>query len=464
MLHVNEPAPLLREASLGKQFPVELENIVQKLLKKAPSERYQNFDDVANDLTAVYSKGVPISTTTPQPQAKIVRESKKVNITVKQLSLYVALAMTVSSALTAGIIHTSKVFVVKNTTVQDSSQQPPEPGSVDQSRAPASPGTQASSSDAESDPMEGAIDRDSAAKTAFSKVGRISAEIVQSGKHKGQRKFVFPEVSMGYVVYRPNRRPAIRTQYFPPRVPLTFSIGAGDPAPFNNPEIFSKVNTNDFAGLKIRPPATAVVIGEVRVSVEKEAENLAAILSAFSKSKSVDTVGIELLGINKHSLAALDKMEALRSLDLFGTLAIDLGKEKHSAFQRVNSLCLTKPMSADLILRQIEGSNRLTALAVQQCGPLPPGFPSNLRDCSKLNYLAIENDVFADRWLKDLPQLHSLKTLYLNEMVATPHQLQQILDTCPQVENLVLAGNTADSLFRSGRFKNNPRVSFRGFE
>lgn len=458
MLHVSEPAPLLREASLGKQFPNELEKIVQKLLKKAPSDRYQNFDDVANDLTAVYSAGVV--PTQQQRTIKAARESKEVTITLKRLSLYLVLAMAISSAATTGIIYAMKIFSVsKNERLPTTSAQSP------QVEVLPPPSQQATPLPPElHDVVQEAIDANYAAQKAFGNVSKISSEIVTSGPRKGERKFEFPELSIGSVLYGSNsRHRAIGTQYFPAGIPLKMCVGAGDPIAFNHPEIFNKLNTNDFAALSIAPPNSSQVVGRPTVSVESNAANLATILSIFAKSESLNTISIHELAVNRKSIAALDHMRGLRSLDFFLTLAIDLGAEKHSAFQRITHLCLTKPQHPELILRQVEGSNNLTALAVQGCTTLSPDFISGLRKISKLDYLAIENDAYSERWLKDLRQLHALKTLYLNELTITAPQLQKILDACPEQTQIVLAGSTAQKLVQSGEFKTNPRVLFKNF-
>ncbi len=59
MLHQSERVPTLKEASLGKDFPAELEVLVQKMLAKSPADRYQNLGVVANDLAQIY-KGAPV--------------------------------------------------------------------------------------------------------------------------------------------------------------------------------------------------------------------------------------------------------------------------------------------------------------------------------------------------------------------------------------------------------------------
>ncbi len=55
MKHESETAPSLKEASLGKKFPSSLEEIVAKMLRKKPQERYQNLEAVVNALTSCNS-------------------------------------------------------------------------------------------------------------------------------------------------------------------------------------------------------------------------------------------------------------------------------------------------------------------------------------------------------------------------------------------------------------------------
>jgi nitrate reductase NapE component len=85
MLHQNQPALPLREASLGKQFPPALEQIVSKMLRKSPEDRYQNLGLVAHDLSAVF-KGQAVARSSsevrlPEPP----KPAKTVSIKVSTL-------------------------------------------------------------------------------------------------------------------------------------------------------------------------------------------------------------------------------------------------------------------------------------------------------------------------------------------------------------------------------------------
>ncbi|HEY9732280.1 MAG TPA: protein kinase [Drouetiella sp.] len=50
MKHQNETPPSLKEATLGRDFPPDLEAIVARMLVKQPDSRYQNFSQVEDDL------------------------------------------------------------------------------------------------------------------------------------------------------------------------------------------------------------------------------------------------------------------------------------------------------------------------------------------------------------------------------------------------------------------------------
>ncbi len=97
MLHQSQPAPSLKEASLGKDFPPELEQIVGKLLEKSPADRYQNLGVVANDL-AQLSKGGPVLGVKSDK-----RQSKKVDAPVKMSRRKLQLWF-IFTALSAGLL------------------------------------------------------------------------------------------------------------------------------------------------------------------------------------------------------------------------------------------------------------------------------------------------------------------------------------------------------------------------
>ena len=69
MLHQSTKQLALKSASLGKDFPIELENLVEKMLNKSPEDRYQSISSVTSDLLAI-SRSKLDAKWKPTPQMK----------------------------------------------------------------------------------------------------------------------------------------------------------------------------------------------------------------------------------------------------------------------------------------------------------------------------------------------------------------------------------------------------------
>lgn len=102
MKHKSTNAPSLKEASLGKSFPKELEQIVATMLAKAPDNRYQSMQEVIKDLTGVV-RGDKIQKKVQAP--KVTQESKAAQPLSLTRPVFVgAISLTViASSLIAGI-------------------------------------------------------------------------------------------------------------------------------------------------------------------------------------------------------------------------------------------------------------------------------------------------------------------------------------------------------------------------
>lgn len=81
IMHQSTTAPSLKEASLGTEFPEGLEQIVQSMLAKNPSNRYQTLHDAVKDLAAV-GRGETL-----QHKPAQQRDSRSVHVTTKVSSI-----------------------------------------------------------------------------------------------------------------------------------------------------------------------------------------------------------------------------------------------------------------------------------------------------------------------------------------------------------------------------------------
>lgn len=129
MLHQTQPVPSLKEASLGKDFPPELEILVQKLLSKSPADRYQNLGVVANDLAQIY-KGAPVLGIAAAPQKPVVAAA---TVTMTRSKFQTILLLTF--VLTAAFAGTAGYFAGSSTKKSVSTLSGPK-------EAPASPAEQ----------------------------------------------------------------------------------------------------------------------------------------------------------------------------------------------------------------------------------------------------------------------------------------------------------------------------------
>ncbi|HNB21520.1 MAG TPA: serine/threonine-protein kinase, partial [Candidatus Melainabacteria bacterium] len=65
MMHQAEKPPSLKEATLGKEFPAELQEIVYRLLEKEPNARYQSLGALAHDLSLLQQGSATVALNLP---------------------------------------------------------------------------------------------------------------------------------------------------------------------------------------------------------------------------------------------------------------------------------------------------------------------------------------------------------------------------------------------------------------
>ena len=101
MMHQSEEPPTLKQASLGKEFPQALENILAKMLAKDPQARYQNLGVVAHALAGVYGQSASAMVVDSSPKSSDKKTvAPKTTVTMSQTKfvfLSVALAAVFSA-------------------------------------------------------------------------------------------------------------------------------------------------------------------------------------------------------------------------------------------------------------------------------------------------------------------------------------------------------------------------------
>ena len=102
MLHQSERSPSLKEASLGKDFPPELEQIVAKMLAKSPADRYHKLGIVANDL-AQLMKGAPVLGIADGQKKPTGKVDKPLTMSRREMQMWLCVTALSAGLLGAGI-------------------------------------------------------------------------------------------------------------------------------------------------------------------------------------------------------------------------------------------------------------------------------------------------------------------------------------------------------------------------
>ncbi|MBS2002896.1 MAG: serine/threonine protein kinase [Cyanobacteria bacterium SZAS LIN-5] len=467
IMHVDEKAPRLSDKSIA-DFPEKLERIVDKLLKKDPSERYQNFDDVAVDLTNLYSQGLHTQPASEPKKVQPIRaksdeiaptSGRKIQFSLVRLSLCLGLAAVVSSLATAGFVLSTRSVGVKKATRANAQNagvtQHPNADSGNSSSVNAD-----SAGELPVDEVDKVVNRDAIIKDKFSAARKIASEIETTGRFKGMRKFVFPKISIGFVIDdSKKKRPAQDTQYFSPDVPLTLAVGGYNLEAFNHPEVFQKIAPNEFLHLTITAPADQNVNDDTSLPYQEEASKTASILAAFASSDRLATLELSGLSLSKDVLDSMDRMSGLKSFSIFSPPTVDFSGRKHEVFERLADVAIVTVPKPTEIIRQLYGSRHLTHLLIILSKPVP-NYLAGLGSCPKLELVSLQGGAADLSWQKDLQEIRSMRVLRLSNIPLSAEQVQGLLDKCSQLRELHLVGNLYSTLKQSGRFAKNEKVQF----
>ncbi len=106
-MHQGGKIPTLKEASLGREFPPVLEQIVRSMLAKDPDERYQNLGFAAHDLAVMKHNDTPkdtVAINVPRPVKPAVAAPDMVNIPKNHFYSTLLATATVCAMLTGTVM------------------------------------------------------------------------------------------------------------------------------------------------------------------------------------------------------------------------------------------------------------------------------------------------------------------------------------------------------------------------
>ena len=462
MLHESGKLPTLKEASLGQEFPEALEEVVAKMLRKSPAERYQNIGLVAHDLAAV-CKGGDIASRRATAETKPEIKSSK-TITIAANKLYALLAV---AALIPSTLAWIGGYAFKQS--QTSTPVPLQSNSSNgQHIAVESPVTNSTSVLKETNRL-------AANRRLIEASGPIKASIVNRDGMQ-QRMYVFPECGIGMLLcYKHSNSgssdpqelcQAKGTTYVPLDCDLMLKLSTVDSVPaLQTPSIFGKISGKEFRALYLSSASeeniTAVSEEPAHSSPSK---NIATILMNVYSWPGLEAITLKDCTLRAPAFAALNRLKVLRSiiLDNCSFEPRELARQPFLIHLESVNITALGP-DGDYVVRQLAHSSAINELRlVAFNGSISPSAIEQLQLCPNLRTLGIrfKQTKTDDQFIKAVCQLKHVRGLTLYEVVLNTAQIK-MLSKCPWFTTIVLSKEGyPDAEIREQIKKIDPRIVY----
>jgi serine/threonine protein kinase len=430
MKHQSEKPLSLKQASLGADFPQAIEDMVAKMLAKAPENRYQNLGIIAHELGAM-RRGQPISATATQTVAAPTTEGQTAArtigataIAIPRNKIYALLIGTSLLSFVGGYeLHQlqNRTLPVVNQVAADSNRAPKTMPDAPDMRTEAKTVTNAKEQ------------QTGKWKALFAQAKPIKSEIVTpSGVRRKQ--FIFPDRSIGRISNLTMKGNSATNKYqwweaagpvlVPPDMPLSLEVGGhASPVILEIPSIMKKIGDNEFSELIVTAHPETNWIASTSDHPILLADQVAQILNSAANWSNLQAVTLKYVPATDALLNALANLKHLQNLSL-REVEPTAGIAQQTFLRRLVFLNLDD-MPVDDILRGLAGSPNLEYLALDaQVRSLSPDALQELGRCPHLKFLRIPQSTLDEQMILALRQIKSLRVLYvLGGKKLTPEQL-----------------------------------------
>jgi serine/threonine protein kinase len=411
MKHKEEKPPSLREASLGKEFPQGLEQLVARLLEKDPQLRYQTFDDVARDLISLQS-GLPL-TPPMQVQQSPLKGPKLESLVIKGLAFGAVLAIAIFVFLqlsqTPSLRAQKDAFRAEQT--EFASTIPAKPAAKTVPEDPEIKWLYENQQIVERTENQRLVD-DVDFKTPFSTICTD-----QSGRKV--RVFQFPyEFSVGNIITDKNKRMAAQGDVLIPSLaPITLQVSYEC---CERPQLIGRFRKDEVAALILDYTQSAGDDDLAYVNNWTQLQKLSA--------QSVPRV-------SDKGLSALTNLPKLKQLILKDTKTSGVGIGGLKCLKQLNLLYAGFTSQPKKILDALKGSTEIRVLRLWATGMTD----SDLKDIGSLKSL-VELDISDNKRVTDLgmsyiSSLPNLQVLHIQWCSLTPNCIHS-LRRMPQLTSL----------------------------
>jgi serine/threonine protein kinase len=407
MLHQQAQASTLKEASLGKEFPLALEQVVARMLRKSPAERYQNLSTAAHDLSAIcrgsISQLIPtVSPSSARPAPRVVSMSAAKFCLV--LAVTAATAAVVSSSLTC-LLMPKPAALTKGQQDQEVHRNEDTPafdipaGSVDLAMTKRAPLD------------DSLVDMHFDFPKAYSVGSLLGFRIVDTyGPEKDARGSVDVRVpdGLGVMLYL-------------------------NQACLNDPEKLKHFSAKGISGLKICDSTHKQLISGTKVL------KILKIAQAWSDLRCVCLCPS---GVTNHDVVdALCELKGLRTL-LVGSIDDPEDFASRPLLMQLASFICTKNFDASSILKHLAQSRNLQSLGLW-IDSVPAAQIMELQQCPRLENLVVfsAHRSIGSNIVEAITHLKNLKTVMFDNIKLASAQVEMLRLQCPSVSHIVVLGH-----------------------
>ena len=427
MMHTSEAAPSLKQATLGKTFPPDLETVLQRMLKMEVDERYQTAEQVKLDLQEVAEElicerdGIPRS----KPKRKIAKSNEQKSPDSRKIMVAAAVGILILGATIYGAVSFLKE---RNATTKAFSNR----AFLEKSRQE----------------VNASLTAQGNSRTELKSAQPIPTSIFD----KDGKKFLqinFPKVPVGWLTFNKIDAPFAKPvgQYVAKgvvRVPLGARLqlmaGGTEQDGFDAPEIFGKIPDDLISKLLVDKPFGYQISEDAPWTDAEFAKNMAQIFEHAKTWKKLDTVSVCKLPLTDESVAALSGMKNLTTLALWNPIKTEKKLIDKPVLRKITTLYL-RAMPSDELVEAVSRSGNLDTLTLflvvrtpKTCAALPR--------CKNLQRLHICMPDITDGELASIAKIRSLREVFFDDAKISRTAFAAFMKKCPFIKKVTLSNQS----------------------
>ncbi len=382
MKHQTETSPTLKEVTLGKEFPEEIEKLIARLLNKDPDQRYQSLKAVARDLSLL-QQGVEAQSYTGVQQ--VVAGAPKTRV----VSLWSAILSGIAAVILTGVI----TWVVKDNIDTDSFRK-----RLRLKEAPPIPYPAVTIENEDEKPISSMERKDGVL----------------------YRKFVFPKNFGEYVLlgHPFTIKKARGTLEVPPNQPIKIIVK--NMGLVSSPKFFLRFQPDDLFELDI---SNNLGVTDITLEYLHHLQTLNylyatgndisnAVIPQFNKMPQLKRLHIGSTAIRQNGLVQLKYLKDYTELGIHKLGHVDKVLKKMRGTQKLHSLNLSSDDLNDDDLKEVATFSNLDNLNIDHCPRVTNQGFRYLLTLKKLRILHIAGTSITSDVMPDLKKFPKLDTLH----------------------------------------------------